>query len=84
MMTFLKQKGIALDGKDLSRKGSIDEPILALVQYINKSEHYFTTSSCSGRILIFEQLQLQAELDVDPLVSTTSTIESYKVIIKLN
>jgi len=37
---------------DKSSKGSIDEPILPLVNFINSLKDYFTTSSCSGRICI--------------------------------
>ena len=55
--TFLKQKAQSLTGVDLSRKGSIDEPIANLVQYINNLNQYFTTSSCSGRTIIFEEVR---------------------------
>ena len=42
-------------GRDLSPKGQIDKPIAALVQFINGiSDHYVTTSSCSGRISVYE------------------------------
>ena len=37
---------------DKSNKGSIDKPILPLVNFINSLKDYFTTSSCSGRICI--------------------------------
>lgn len=37
---------------DKSSKGSIDKPILPLVNFINSLKDYFTTSSCSGRICI--------------------------------
>jgi hypothetical protein len=40
--------------KDLSRKSSVDEYILELIDYINQTENYFTTSSCSGLISRFE------------------------------
>ena len=36
--------------KDLSRKSSVDEYIQDLIDYINTTESYFTTSSCSGII----------------------------------
>ncbi|MEM2115435.1 MAG: hypothetical protein QW524_00500 [Candidatus Woesearchaeota archaeon] len=41
-----------LSGFDRSRKGSIDEPILNLLNLINNLPNYYTTSSCSGRIMI--------------------------------
>lgn len=52
---FLAQKSAALSGVDLSRKGNIDSQILSLVAFINKQAAFFTTSSCSGRILVFIQ-----------------------------
>ena len=36
------------NGMDYSPKGSIDLPIVDLVNFINKNENYVTTSSCSG------------------------------------
>lgn len=54
-VVFKKQKADSLAKADISRKGSIDEPIVDLVHYINKSDEYFTTSSCSGRIYVYEE-----------------------------
>ena len=51
---FDKQKESALSGIDLSRKGSVDSSIVELVEFINKQNNYFTTSSCSGRIILFQ------------------------------
>ncbi|XP_060063397.1 tRNA wybutosine-synthesizing protein 3 homolog [Ylistrum balloti] len=51
---FDRQKSLALNGVDLSRKGSIDEEIVPLVQHINNHDNFFTTSSCSGRIIVFD------------------------------
>lgn len=39
-------------GFDKSRKGSVDEPIKKLLDAINNLDNYYTTSSCSGRIMI--------------------------------
>ena len=55
---FNKQKEQTLSSVDLSRKGSIDEHIVELVDFINTSKEYFTTSSCSGRTIIFEEVHL--------------------------
>ena len=38
---------------DHSRKGSVDTPIVALVERINRYSQFYTTSSCSGRIVVF-------------------------------
>ncbi|XP_006813030.1 tRNA wybutosine-synthesizing protein 3 homolog [Saccoglossus kowalevskii] len=52
---FDRRKESCLKSVDLSKKGSIDEAIIDLVNYINQHEQYFTTSSCSGRISIFTE-----------------------------
>jgi Methyltransferase TYW3 len=52
---FSQQKLTCLSKADLSRKGSVDEPILDLIHFINDCERYFSTSSCSGRICLFEE-----------------------------
>jgi len=51
---FIRQKLASQSKFDQSRKGSIDHPIRELVQFINEHPSYFTTSSCSGRIYVFE------------------------------
>jgi tRNA(Phe) wybutosine-synthesizing methylase Tyw3 len=38
---------------DFSPKGSIDAPVVAMVNYINSLPDLFTTSSCSGRIAVY-------------------------------
>ncbi|MBU1201137.1 MAG: hypothetical protein KJ583_01765 [Nanoarchaeota archaeon] len=37
---------------DKSNKGSVDEPIKKLLKKINSLDNYYSTSSCSGRIII--------------------------------
>lgn len=49
---FTKLKRDFLEKKDKSKIGEIDKNILDLVNKINDSEDYFTTSSCSGRIVL--------------------------------
>ena len=50
--TFLQRKKDILSKKDKSHIGRWDEKILSLCEKINKSENYYTTSSCSGRVII--------------------------------
>ncbi|XP_069673120.1 tRNA wybutosine-synthesizing protein 3 homolog [Periplaneta americana] len=50
---FKHRKRDILDGVDLSRKGCIDDPIQGLVQFINEESEFVTTSSCSGRVILF-------------------------------
>ena len=54
-MSFQKYKISILNRPDKSNKGSIDEPIKALIDTINKKTDYCTTSSCSGRIVVFSE-----------------------------
>ncbi|KAH9512987.1 tRNA methyltransferase tyw3 [Bulinus truncatus] len=60
-MAFANQKSQSLKRYDLSKKGSIDEAIIELVGFLNRLPQYFTTSSCSGRILIFENSSQKVE-----------------------
>ena len=53
-MEFAELKRRRLADADLSRKGSIDSAILELCELINSLPAYFTTSSCSGRVVVFE------------------------------
>lgn len=47
---------------DLSKKGSVDSDILLLVSLINSRQEYFTTSSCSGRVLLIDGISESSEV----------------------
>ncbi|MAE42953.1 hypothetical protein CMO93_04220 [Candidatus Woesearchaeota archaeon] len=51
-MNFQKEKNQFLRKKDKSIKGKIDNKIKRLVNKINSLDDFFTTSSCSGRIVL--------------------------------
>lgn len=51
---FKRWKTQCLGKADLSRKGSLDEDVVELVQLLNEQERFFTTSSCSGRIVLLD------------------------------
>ena len=53
---FELDKARVLGKADLSRKGSVDEPIRDLVEYINAHDSLYTTSSCSGRVTVFTEV----------------------------
>nr|CAB3267407.1 tRNA wybutosine-synthesizing protein 3 homolog [Phallusia mammillata] len=59
-MEFSKRKDVAMGKVDLSRKGSVDQLIQNLITYINNKEEYFTTSSCSGRIVLLSDTSLSS------------------------
>lgn len=54
-MQFENQKKTFLAKLDKSKKGKIDKEILPLINLINKSKNYYTTSSCSGRIVLLSK-----------------------------
>jgi len=54
---FQPRKDQILRHVDLSRKGSIDEYIVSLVECINSNPNYVTTSSCSGRAVIYSEVR---------------------------
>lgn len=49
---FNNSKKMALSKRDKSNKGNWDNKIKNLCNKINKNKNYFTTSSCSGRIIL--------------------------------
>ncbi|XP_065828935.1 tRNA wybutosine-synthesizing protein 3 homolog [Oscarella lobularis] len=53
MADFSTRKATLLGRSDHSRKGAIDESIAPLVDLLNASPAYCTTSSCSGRTTVF-------------------------------
>ncbi|CAF1010338.1 unnamed protein product [Rotaria sordida] len=48
-----KQNALSNDKEDLSRKHSIDDYIVNLINQINNHNDYYTSSSCSGRTIVF-------------------------------
>ena len=64
---FDRQKEDALVGVDLSRKGSIDQPIVGLTEVINIHRDTFTLSSCSEEDHSFED---QREVPKDIMSDT--------------
>lgn len=59
---FGKWKAQCLAKADLSRKGSVDEDVVELVQLLNGREQFFTTSSCAGRILLLDGVSILCTL----------------------
>jgi tRNA wybutosine-synthesizing protein 3 len=56
-MSFSSDKHTFLEKEDKSVKGSIDGHIKDLCDLINSMDNYYTTSSCSGRIVIIRMPQ---------------------------
>ena len=51
---FSKEKSDFLKKKDKSKKGCVDKDVKEIVDEINSKKDYYTTSSCSGRIVLLE------------------------------
>lgn len=55
--TFSRWKEQCLNKLDLSKKGSVDQDIEHVVSLLNSCDEYFTTSSCSGRIIVIDAVR---------------------------
>jgi len=62
-MTFSNDKKTFLAKEDHSKKGSIDQKVISLIEVINKSQHLYTTSSCSGRIYLWRGTEVKTEME---------------------
>jgi tRNA wybutosine-synthesizing protein 3 len=69
-MNFEKEKKEFLTKKDKSRKGTIDNRIKKLVNKINSLDDFYTTSSCSGRVLILAMPKSNKKNEVQYLFTT--------------
>lgn len=63
---FKRWKAQCLSKADLSRKGSVDEDVLEIVQLLNGQEQFFTTSSCAGRIILLDRVRTLCALPALP------------------
>ncbi|XP_035683563.1 tRNA wybutosine-synthesizing protein 3 homolog [Branchiostoma floridae] len=80
---FARWKKQCLSAADLSRKGSIDEPIVELVNLINGQEFLFTKSSCSGRILVFAEKHEEKKRGCDWLLISHTQADTQAVMTAL-
>ncbi len=60
---FEKSKQIQLSRADFSKKGSVDKKIIHLIGKINSKKEYYTTSSCSGRIMLMAEGKTKKDAD---------------------
>lgn len=61
---FELQKKRALEKlHEAIEKGEADEPMIDFLEKFNEKEHYYTTSSCAGRIIIFQDLGSKKDSD---------------------
>ncbi len=83
-MDFDKSKRVALNKKDRSEKGNIDEPIEYLVYFINSLKNYYTTSSCAGRIIVLELKESESKKDAKFLFRSHEAIDFNEIKQALN
>lgn len=50
---------------DKSRKGSVDYPLVEHIDFLNGCDDYVTTSSCSGRIVVYADPGIPTSEDTD-------------------
>lgn len=81
-MDFKLRKANILNKLDKSLKGSIDQPIRELISKINNSDNYYTTSSCSGRIVLLKTLNNKKQ-DSEWLLCSHDEITIHAIIIAL-
>ena len=60
-MTFEEDKKKQLAREDPSNEGKWDDAIKEICEKLNNSDNYYTTSSCSGRIVLIKNLKEKAE-----------------------
>jgi tRNA wybutosine-synthesizing protein 3 len=87
---FQQRKDSILNKKDKSSKGNWDEKIIKLCNKINLKKNYYTTSSCSGRIvLMYDEVKKDKNLfiktyhnlvDFNQLKKDLNNIKSNKLI----
>lgn len=61
MDSFNQRKVDVLEKLDKSSKRDWDKKIISLCNLINKSEKYYTTSSCAGRIVLMKDEEKKGE-----------------------
>lgn len=86
-MSFKIQKDKTLKRmltNDKSNKGSVDKPIKSLIDKINSFNNYYTTSSCSGRIIIIKIPKNGRKQEAEFLYRTHDKGDSKEVIAAVN
>jgi len=83
-MDFDNDKKTFLSKIDKSKKGSIDPVILPLIEKINSLDDYYSTSSCSGRIVLLKESESGRKDKAKWLFVSHDKVDSDKLIYKIN
>ena len=65
---------------DRSNKGSVDKLIKPLLDVVNKSENYYSTSSCSGRVIVISIHSNGSKRDAEFIYRTHEEADSDEII----
>lgn len=80
---FSQWKKQCLKKLDQSKKGSVDQDIEHIVSLINSRAEFFTTSSCSGRVILIDTVRnagfIRAKTLISFLFSQTDMNETRRV-----
>lgn len=63
--------------EEAEKKGEVDKDIISLLHFINSLQDYFTTSSCSGRIILLKPGKTKKESEF--LFKKHSRVEYYEI-----
>ena len=75
-MSFAADKARVLARVDLSRKGSVDAAISPLLGYLNGQDCYYSTSSCSGRLVVYSEVAVRSFSSWGDISDTYCRVES--------
>jgi len=76
---FDRQKASVLSRTDHSKKGSVDEPVRKLVAMLNSKDDFYTTSSCSGRIVLMVEAASGLKKDTEWLYVSHDAADEEKI-----
>ena len=82
-MGFDLDKQNALTKLDKSKKGEVDKPIQKILTILNGKKNYYTTSSCSGRIIIMKIPQKGRKCDVQWLFCSHQPAKVQEIVLSL-
>ena len=83
VITLMDRKEAIKKYEVAKKKGEVDEDIVSLLDKINSSPHYYTTSSCSGRIILIQLPEMGDKLNSKIIGKWHRTVNFEEVMEKL-
>jgi len=78
-MNFENEKKQCLEKIDKSKKQSVDKGVKDVVDFLNSLDDYYTTSSCSGRIMLIEKPETGKKNDAEWLFVSHDKVDANEV-----